>query len=72
MVSDGVDGILVPPNSPEQLAAALLRLAADPALRATLGTNGRVRACESFAETLLAPRFATIYRAVLDGSPLPE
>ncbi len=71
MVTDGVDGLLVPPNSPEQLAAALLRLAADPELRAKLGANGRVRAAASFAETLLAPRFATIYRAVLDGSALP-
>ncbi|HXK20171.1 MAG TPA: glycosyltransferase family 4 protein, partial [Polyangiaceae bacterium] len=45
VVNDGVDGLLVEPNSPERLAAALLRLAADPSLRAALGASGRARAC---------------------------
>jgi glycosyltransferase involved in cell wall biosynthesis len=38
---DGVDGLLTPSGSVEALAAALLRLAGDPALRHRLGQNAR-------------------------------
>ena len=40
-VIDGVTGLLVPSRNPEALADAMLRLAADPAARQRLGTNGR-------------------------------
>jgi glycosyltransferase involved in cell wall biosynthesis len=71
MIDDGVDGILVEPNSPEAIAAALLRLAADPSLRAALGSKGRIRVTENFQDTLVASRFAAVYRAILASSPLP-
>ena len=41
VLTDGVDGILVPPNDPMALAAALARLSADPALRTRLGDAAR-------------------------------
>jgi glycosyltransferase involved in cell wall biosynthesis len=41
VMTDGVDGILVPPNDPAALAAAMARLAADPALRRRLGDAAR-------------------------------
>jgi glycosyltransferase involved in cell wall biosynthesis len=47
-VDDGVTGLLVAPGDPEALAAALGRLAADPALRRRLGAAGRVRAEKAF------------------------
>jgi glycosyltransferase involved in cell wall biosynthesis len=42
-VSDGVEGYVVEPRDPEQLAQALFRLARDPALRARMGSAGRKR-----------------------------
>jgi glycosyltransferase involved in cell wall biosynthesis len=49
-VVDGETGLLVPPVQPGPLAAALSRLAADPALRAAMGAAGRARALERFDE----------------------
>ncbi len=43
LVRDGVDGILVPPDDVPALAAALRRLAADPAERHRLGRSARQR-----------------------------
>jgi glycosyltransferase involved in cell wall biosynthesis len=42
-------GLLVPPRSPEALAAALTRLLADPQMRRQLGSAGRQRCQERFS-----------------------
>jgi glycosyltransferase involved in cell wall biosynthesis len=47
-VADGETGLLVEPGDVDGLAAALRRLAADPALRRRLGEAGRARAEEAF------------------------
>jgi glycosyltransferase involved in cell wall biosynthesis len=49
-VVEGETGLLVPRMQSEPLAAALSRLAADPALRARMGQAGRARAAERFDE----------------------
>jgi glycosyltransferase involved in cell wall biosynthesis len=49
-VVDGETGLLVPPRAVPPLAAALRRLAEDPALRARLGAAGRARALDLYEE----------------------
>ncbi|KAA0125674.1 colanic acid biosynthesis glycosyltransferase WcaL [Methylobacterium sp. P1-11] len=49
-IADGVHGVLVPPGAPAPLAAALTRLAGDPALRHRLGAAARVRLVHDFSE----------------------
>ena len=46
MVAEGKTGLLVPPRSPEKLAAALARMLAEPAVAETFGQAGRQRARE--------------------------
>lgn len=38
---DGVNGLLVPPNAPKELAAAIAKILTDPSLGASLGKNAR-------------------------------
>ncbi|WP_307139355.1 glycosyltransferase family 4 protein [Pseudoroseomonas cervicalis] len=55
-VVPGETGFLVPPMTVEPLAGALNRLAADPELRARMGTAGRARAVERFDEARIIGR----------------
>lgn len=55
-VVDGVTGLLVPRRDASALAGALLRLAADPALRRGMGTAGRGRAVELYSERRVLER----------------
>ncbi len=49
LIEDGVTGLLVRPNSEQELAAALARLIADHGLRATLAAAGCKRVHEHFS-----------------------
>jgi glycosyltransferase involved in cell wall biosynthesis len=66
LVTDGVDGVLVPPRSPGAFARALAALLADPERRAMLGAAGRRTVRERF--TLERTRRLTddAYRAALE------
>lgn len=67
IVEDGPSGIAVPPDDARALAAALARLAADPALRARMGAAARRQAVARWDRRLLAERF----RAILEGAAAP-
>ena len=66
VVRNGVDGFLVPPNDVEAAADALVRLAADPALRQTYGAAGHQRFLSTFTEEIVRDRVAGVYRRLLD------
>ena len=62
MVSDGKTGLLVPPEDPEALAAALERLLLSPQLRHDLGTAGRKRAEAIFSPAKYVDSMSSLYR----------
>jgi glycosyltransferase involved in cell wall biosynthesis len=52
IITDGVDGVLVEPENPHALAAAIARLAGDPESRAELARRGRITALKYDAVTI--------------------
>ncbi len=63
IVQEGQTGLLVPPDDPDALAAALTRLATDSALRCRLADAGRERA-QQFTWSAIAGQYLEVYRRV--------
>jgi glycosyltransferase involved in cell wall biosynthesis len=68
VVLDGATGLLVPPHDPAALAAALGRLAADPALRRRMGEAGKQFACERHERREAVSAMIACYRRILEGA----
>ena len=56
LVRDGIDGLLVDPDDPGAIAAALVRLLGDDALAAHLGAQGRRRVLDRYSSSAMLPR----------------
>ena len=67
-VVQGETALLVPPQEPEALAAALLTLLRDEAVGARLGCAGRARVAREFALDLMVERLAGLYRDIAGRS----
>ncbi len=59
IISDGVDGMLVPPSDPEALAKAIAGLAAEPELRKSMGAKAAETADVRFS-------YDNFYRQIID------
>jgi glycosyltransferase involved in cell wall biosynthesis len=68
VVTDGIEGLIVPPGDPEQLADALQRVAADPVLRDRLGRAAREKSA-MFDVTGSSREIEGIYREITDNRP---
>jgi glycosyltransferase involved in cell wall biosynthesis len=64
MVEDGVTALLVPPRAPQAMAAAMLRLLAEPLLAASLRTAG-LDYVRQYAWPHVRTRLFEVYRSVL-------
>ncbi len=62
IVTDGETGLLIPPNDPEAIAAAIGQLRADPVLWASMSTAARRRVEERFTWSRVAERCLAAYR----------
>ncbi len=67
-VSDGVEGLVVPPGDAPALADALTRLAQDKGLRARLGAAARTKVLAGFTECHVEHAIEQAYRSMLAGS----
>ena len=70
LVRDEREGLLVKPGDADALAAALVRLAADPGLVARMGEAARARILEGrFTEAAVGEAVAGLYAELLAGLP---
>jgi glycosyltransferase involved in cell wall biosynthesis len=66
MISDGVEGVLVPPGEPERIAAAVGELLRDPGLAAEMGRRGQTRRREEFDLEVTAQRIGELYEELYE------
>ncbi|OGN99275.1 MAG: glycosyl transferase family 1 [Chloroflexi bacterium RBG_13_52_12] len=75
VLTDGVEGIAVPPRNADKLAEAILRLARDKQLREQMGARGKPRAMQ-YEWSLIASKLIDFYTATLNNikrtEPEPE
>lgn len=64
MISDGVEGLLVPPGDSKSLQKAILRLMDEAELRDAIGARGREKFDACFNVNVVLPRIETIYRSL--------
>jgi glycosyltransferase involved in cell wall biosynthesis len=67
-VVEGRTGLLVPPDDPAALCAALGRVLEDEALRARLGAAGPGRVAEGFLAEQMVSAYESLYYEVLESS----
>ena len=67
VVDDGRTGLLVDPNSADELAEALVKLHSQPDLRESLGMAARNEAIFRFSVAATTAKWESLYKAVLDG-----
>jgi glycosyltransferase involved in cell wall biosynthesis len=64
-VRDGVTGYVVPPENPEALAEAIMKLLSDPVCAAKMGNAGQTYAKENFTIETMMDRTTAAYRRLL-------
>lgn len=67
-ITDGVEGLLVPPGDTERLSAAVSRVLDDPRLRRALGAAARARFEREFTDDHMADAYSAFYEIALGSS----
>lgn len=65
IVEDGKSGLLVPPDDPDRLSRALIRMVEAPEARATMGAAARRRVDEKFSPEVSLRAYAMEYRRLV-------
>jgi glycosyltransferase involved in cell wall biosynthesis len=68
VLADGVDALLVRPEAPEELAAAIRRLVEDPALVADLGRRARENYEQNFTIDRFGAEFLELIRSAISAT----
>ena len=69
VVTDGVEGLLVPPRDAGALAMAIAQLLDDPDLRDRMGKAARAKVLGEFDECIVIARTLAVYRELLGDGP---
>jgi glycosyltransferase involved in cell wall biosynthesis len=65
LIEDGIHGLLVPPNDPDALAAAIDRLVQDRKLAARFGKAARRHVAERYSREAMVRRFEDFYERLI-------
>jgi glycosyltransferase involved in cell wall biosynthesis len=71
VIVDGDTGLLVPPQSPQGLAAAMLKIYRDPGLARAMGQAGRQRVEANFDAKRMVARYEALYLNNLEAGDRP-
>jgi glycosyltransferase involved in cell wall biosynthesis len=66
-VQDGINGLIVPPEDPEALSAAISQLVAHRSLAAAMGVAGKALVLERFTTEAMMKRITDTYRKLLSA-----
>jgi N-acetyl-alpha-D-glucosaminyl L-malate synthase BshA len=66
VLEDEKSGILCPMGDVDAFVAAINRLIEDPALRAAMGRQGKIRACSKFSAAIGVNEYVKYYRRVIE------
>jgi glycosyltransferase involved in cell wall biosynthesis len=70
IITDGINGLLVEPEQPDELAKALRRVIEDQNLAQQLGQEGRAAVLRDYQLSTISKRYLTLYRHLLtQGQP---
>jgi glycosyltransferase involved in cell wall biosynthesis len=67
VITNGQDGLLVPPRDPSALATAISQLASNPDLALKLGLAAREKICRSFNENRIIQDTLDVYEELMPG-----
>jgi len=65
VIEDGVNGLLIPPEEPDELQSALAKLLADDALRCQIGQQARGTIQERYSLERTANKLVSLYTSLL-------
>jgi len=69
VIRDGVDGLLVPPDAADALAAGIVRLLEDPAFASAMVESGQRRVRDEFGHDQDREAWRQVFESVLSGRP---
>ena len=72
LISEGVNGILVPPAAPELLAAEIVKLLNDFSLAQQLGENGREKVYPAFDIATRIAKIEALYHKLINQTNWPQ
>ncbi|MEO0093258.1 MAG: glycosyltransferase, partial [candidate division WOR-3 bacterium] len=72
LIEDGVTGILVKSNEPEEFASAIIQLLSNPAKARLLGEMGRLRIQKEFNLKAMTRRLEEVYHRLAEEKGIKE